>query len=130
VRGASALGELLARYPTAKVRVLVVWQPVIETDLGPPAPEVRAPLARDPRVVELWDPDRWMSPRVVARFAAVARAVGTASPFADDAVAWDFVAAFATDAAWSEPFPAPITLPDTPVEKQLAPVEALLRAVR
>jgi hypothetical protein len=126
VRGASALGELLARYPAAKVRVIVVWEPVIPTDKGPPTAAVRAPLSRDPRVVELWDEQLWMSSRAMKLAAEEARAAGREPPDPDD-IAWDFVAIYPAGAKWEEPFPRP-TWHGEPVVQSLAPVEELLES--
>ena len=115
MRGASALGQLLERHPEADVRVIVVWEPVLEEDTGPPSDWVRAPLA-DPRVVEIWDPERWMSPR------AVARAADYGVDFGPRGVAWDFVARYVPGAVWQEPFPDPAWW-GTPVVDSLGPVE-------
>jgi hypothetical protein len=123
VRGASALGELLARHPHTRVRVLVVWEPVLDGDVGPPAAAARAPL-RDPRVVEVWDRGRWLSPHAMARAAQLARAAG-APPPPPDAIAWDFVAIFPPGTTWSEPFPIP-SWHGEPVVRSLARVEEVL----
>jgi hypothetical protein len=108
-RGASALGDLLARYPRARVRVVVVWEPVLESDVGPPAAEARAPLARDARVVELWNPAAWKLP--------------------DGRTVWDVVAIYPPGATWSDPFPWPQWY-GAPVVRSLGPVEELLRSGR
>jgi hypothetical protein len=123
VRGASALGALLARHPDAKVRVLVVWEPVLDTDVGPPTDAVRAPL-RDPRVVEFWDAGRWLSPRAIERARIAAAAAGTDPP-PPDAIAWDIVALFPAGTRWEEPFPVPSWY-GAPVERSLGPIEAAL----
>ncbi len=116
MRGASALGTLLAAHPRANVRVLVVWLPVIASDKGPPADEVRAPL-RDPRVIEFWDPKRWASPKMMERF--------TTPDFAPDQVAWDLIGLYPAGAVWEDPFPAP-SWHDGPVVRALEPVERFL----
>jgi len=123
VRGASALGDLLRRYPQADVQVIVVWEPVLESDVGPPADEVRAPLA-DPRVVEYWDPGLWMSQRAIRRAILVAQAAGKEPP-AEDEIAWDFIATFAPGVGWEDPFPGPSWY-DGPVVNALGPVEETL----
>lgn len=124
MRGASALGKLLARYPHARVRVLVVWEPVLETDRGPPTGEVRAPLA-DPRVTEYWDPQHWMSSRAMERARMTARAAGKEPPGPDE-IAWDLVALFPPGSAWQDPFPIP-SWHGEPVVRSLGPVEKVLQ---
>jgi hypothetical protein len=114
VRGASALGDLLAAHPRADVRVIVIWLPVIDTDRGPPQAAVRRSLA-DPRVVEFWDPHQWASPRMLAR--SIAGGSG--------GVAWDVVAVYPPGAVWADPFPAP-SWSGRPVVDQEAILDGLL----
>lgn len=124
MRGASALGELLARYPDADVQVIVVWEPVLAAD-GEPTDRVRAPLAADSRVVEYWDPGLWMSSQVVQRMRLIAEAE-LKEPPPEDQIAWDFIAIFPAGTSWQDPFPVP-TWYDGPVLLVLAPVENALR---
>ena len=126
MRGASALGELLDKYPDADVRFLVVWEPVILTDLGRPMRAVRKPLA-DPRVMEFWDEDRWLSPRMIERAALIARAKGEEPPLAPDDIAWDVIVQFAPGTLWEDPFPVPSWYGEEPVVRSLSPVEEALR---
>ncbi|HKA87845.1 MAG TPA: hypothetical protein VKE22_09280 [Haliangiales bacterium] len=125
MRGASALGALLAKHPAARVRVLVVWEPVLDSDLGPPVDAVRAPL-RDPRVAEYWDPDHWMSQRAMELARRLALAAG-APPPTPDQIAWDFVALYSAGARWADPFPAP-SWHGEPVVRSLGRVEEILKA--
>jgi hypothetical protein len=124
VRGASALGELLAAHPRANIRVLAIWLPVILTDLGPPSDAVRRPLD-DPRVIELWDPGRWASRRMIERAAMMARAEGREPPLRPDEIAWDLIALFPAGTVWEDPFPTPSWY-DGPVVRVLEPVEEQL----
>lgn len=128
MRGASALGKLLADHPSANVRVIVIWLPVIETDEGPPRKQVRKPL-RDARVIEFWDPDRWASPRMMERAAQLVRARGQETDFGPEAIAWDVIALFPAGVAWEDPFPVPAWW-DGPVVDGLEPVEKLLTEAR
>src|SRR5262249_48844709 len=102
VRGSSALEAVLESIPDKKVRMLVVWMPVLATDLGPPS---TATMARVPdrRVAQYWDPKRAIS----RRFVALARAhpdwlepderAEIASP---NFVIWDFVMIWKPGARW------------------------------
>lgn len=125
MRGASALGKLLATYPKANVRVMVIWLPVIMSDWGPPTDEVREPL-QDPRVIEFWDPKLWASPRIMERATSMARARGEKPAFERDEIAWDLIQLFPPGIAWQDPFPAP-TWWTGPVVDDLEPVETLLK---
>ena len=128
MRGASALGSLLAANPKANVRVMVIWLPVIASDVGPPTDEVRAPL-QDRRVLEYWDAHRWASPRMMERTARLMRARGQEPDFGPNAIAWDLIALFPAGVTWEEPFPAP-TWWSGPVVDGLGPVQDLLSASR
>jgi len=124
VRGASALGELLDQHPQARVRVLVIWLPVLRGDAGPPSARVRQPI-QDPRVIEFWDPDRWASPRMLARAAAIQRARGEEREIEPGEIAWDLIALFLPGVVWEDPFPTP-TWYGGPVEDVLDPVHESL----
>jgi hypothetical protein len=104
--------------------VLVIWLPVIWTDRGPPADEVRRPL-HDPRVIEFWDPQLWASPRMIERGAAMARARGEEPELGPDDTAWDVIGLFPAGVAWEDPFPTPSWY-DGPVVRVLDPVERIL----
>lgn len=125
MRGASALGDLLRKYPQADVRVLIVWEPVILTDIGRPIQSVRQPLS-DPRVTEFWDEKRWLSPRMIERAALIARAKGEEPPLGPDDIAWDVIAIFPEGTLWEDPFPVPSWYGEEPVVRSLGPVEEAL----
>ena len=126
MRGASALGTVLAKYPEASVRVLVIWLPVILTDRGPPKDKVRRPL-QDARVIEFWDPELWASPRMIERAAAMARAQGAEPELGPDDIAWDVIGLFPAGVVWEDPFPTPAWY-DGPVAYVLDPVDRHLSA--
>lgn len=126
MRGASALGAVLDKLPAARIRVFVIWEPVISTDVHPPTAEVRAPVA-DPRVTEYWDEGLWMSPRFVERARLTAEAAGTTPVIAAGEIAWDFVARFPPGVRWEEPFPV-WDYYDRPVENVIGAVEAQVAA--
>jgi len=128
VRGASALGTLLAGHPNAEVRVIVIWLPVVLSDFGPPSKSVRKPL-RDPRVFEFWDPEKWASPRMMERAVQMVRAGGEEPEFDTDDTAWDMIALYPAGVVWEDPFPTP-TWWEFPVVENLAPVETRLLDAR
>jgi hypothetical protein len=53
--GSSAVQELLIRHPERKIRVLVVWEPILATDWRPPSESTLARMP-DSRVRQFWDP--------------------------------------------------------------------------
>jgi hypothetical protein len=62
VRGASALADALAAHPGAEL--FVIWEPVLESDTGPPGAKVA--LTGDARVHRYWDPTHALSTRLSA----------------------------------------------------------------
>ena len=101
MRGASALQDVLRAHPDPKLRVLVVWEPVIWTDVGPPTTSVMAQLS-DARVTQFWDPGKILSRVMVEKW----KRLGTVPGLADDTVVWDFVALFDPGARWDAGPPA------------------------
>lgn len=93
MRGASALQEVLRAHPDAKLGVLVVWEPVIWTDVGPPTTSVMAQIS-DRRVMQFWDPGKILSRTMVESWKRQGK------DLADDAVVWDFVALFDPGVRW------------------------------
>ena len=99
MRGASALQEVLRAHPDPKLGVLVVWEPVIWTDVGPPTTSVMARLS-DRRVTQFWDPDKILSRTMVEKWRRQGKGP---SP---DTVIWDFVALFDPGMRWDGGPPA------------------------
>ena len=60
LRGASAVQRLIGHDPAAKVRVLVVWEPVIFTDIAPPTNFALSRIS-DARAAQFWDAGHAMS---------------------------------------------------------------------
>lgn len=106
VRGVSALNDLLAEFPDAPLRVYVVWQPVLKTDIAPPLSRVMG-LIPDPRAAQFWDPGRALSAEIVRNVNAEPGRFGFDEPLPADFVVWDAVAVFDRAAVWDRSFPAP-----------------------
>ncbi len=92
------LGEL----PDQPVRVLVVWEPVVAADVGPPTSEVMG-LVNDARARQFWDPEH----RVSAELLRTARADRDRYGAGPRKVVWDWVAVFPRDARWDTDPPKP-----------------------
>ncbi len=75
------------------IRVFVVWEPVLPTDLAPPS---TAALARVPdrRVTQYWDGKR-----------ALSRLMGEHDRAS---VVWDYIAVFEPGATWQDAPPKPV----------------------
>jgi hypothetical protein len=106
VRGASALDELLAEFPDAKLRVQVVWEPVLKTDVAAPVSRVLG-LLQDRRVTQYWDPGLVISSDVVRAVNENPKRYGREEPLPSDFIAWDVVAVFGTSALWERDLPPP-----------------------
>jgi len=131
VRGASALEQILDESTGRRLRVLVVWMPVLLTDLGPPRSSTMA-LVGDARVRQFWDPKRLVS----ARFLDAARAhpdwMSERDRYAlsrDKGVVWDFVALFPSGATWKAEPPRP-AYHGGPVVDVADPLRQALSAVK
>jgi hypothetical protein len=109
VRGASALETELEGVPGKKVRLLVVWMPVLATDLGPPSTGTMARIP-DRRASQYWDPRHAISKRLLLaarahpEWLAADERVEVARP---DFVVWDFVAIWKPGARWDAELPRP-----------------------
>jgi hypothetical protein len=84
---------VLAQNPDRKLRALVVWEPVIATDVAPPTTSVMGRLT-DVRVRQFWDPEQVVSGAVLRRWKSRNVDVG------DVSVVWDFVALFDPGPRW------------------------------
>lgn len=89
--------------------MLVVWEPVIRTDIAPPTTGTLAQIS-DPRAVQYWDPDRLLSTQLVT----AARAnPGWVRPEDRDRlnndgfVVWDTALVFPAGTRWDATVPQP-----------------------
>jgi len=129
VRGASALQPILDASPGAPIRTLVVWEPVIWSDVAPPTSSVLA-LLRDRRARQFWDPDRAVSRDIVRSINAEPGRYGFDAPLAEEFIVWDVVAVFPPGAVWDDgDLPVP-TYYDGPVAYRTEPLaSAVARAL-
>ena len=124
MRGASALDASLATLPEARLRVFVVWEPVIRTDIAPPTSSVLGKI-RDMRAAQFWDPERLASDALIqtARAHLERFRPGTEIP----SIVWDAVLIFSSDARWGEQIPFP-TYYGGPVEAVIDEAKQALSA--
>src|SRR5262245_50392851 len=96
---------------TQPVRILAVWEPLSAT-AAPPTPKVLAAL-HDPRVQQLWDPDRLLSAEVRRAELAHPDAIPSARLRTDgraDGILYDTVVVYADGAPWEDTLPKPTWL--------------------
>lgn len=106
MQGASAIQSLLAERKGAPLRVLIVWEPVLHTDIASPTTSTLARVG-DARVAQFWDPLRLLSARLLPVLQAdPGPVIGKPSLVTEDPV-WDFVGVYAPGVRWSDPPPAP-----------------------
>lgn len=107
MRGASALDQLLADFPDAHLRVQVVWEPVLKSDIAAPLTRVLG-LLNDRRVTQYWDPDRVISADVVRSVNEDPTRYRREEKLPPGFISWDVVAVFATSARWERDLPVPV----------------------
>ena len=92
MRGASALESLLEKQTDPRLRVFVVWEPVLPTDLTAPS-TVALRRIHDARVKQYWDRHRVLS-----------HAMGEHDR---PSVVWDYVAVYKPEQLWTDAPPQP-----------------------
>jgi hypothetical protein len=92
VRGASVLESLLEAQRDPHLRVFVVWEPVLATDLSAPS-TITLRRLHDPRVVQYWDRNRLLSHVMGERDRS--------------SVVWDYIAVYKPGQVWTDAPPQP-----------------------
>jgi len=92
--------------PGLRVRLFVVWEPVIATDLAPPTTGTLARI-HDRRAMQYWDHDRVLSTDIVRSVLAAPDRYGLGDELDQSSVVWDTVAVFPPAARWEREFPVP-----------------------
>ena len=92
MQGASALEELLKEQRDPRIRVFVVWEPVLPTDFAAPSTLTLRRIS-DPRATQYWDKQH-----LVSRLLDV-------DP---SSVVWDYVAVYEPGKMWDQAPPEPL----------------------
>ncbi len=92
MRGASALEALLESQSDSHLRVFVIWEPVLATDLSAPS-TVALRRIHDLRVKQYWDSKRVLS-----------HAMGEHDR---PSVVWDYIAVYKPEQTWTDAPPRP-----------------------
>jgi hypothetical protein len=107
--------------------VLVVWQPVLKSDLAPPTTGTLSRIS-DARAIQYWDHDRALSTYLVA--------VARANPSwvrpqdrerlsEDDFIVWDVALVFPAGSRWEAALPPP-SFYGGPVVREMDPLRAAM----
>lgn len=104
---------MLAQRSKERLRVFVVWEPVLPTDWGAPS---TASLKRisDPRVQQYWDKDRLLS-----------KAMGEKG---SSSIVWDWVGVYSSESQWQSAPPKP-AFEDGPIIDVLPKLTAAVERV-
>jgi len=91
LQGASAFQKLLDEQREEKIRVFVIWEPVLPTDLAAPS-TMTLKRINDSRASQYWDKEHLVS-----------KSIGE-----EDSAVWDYVAVYPRGKLWDKGPPAPI----------------------
>jgi hypothetical protein len=86
--------------------LLVVWEPVILTDVAPPTTGVLAKIS-DPRAIQYWDGSRALSGFLLRTARDEWRAFLEGEKVAEDSIVWDYVFVFPADSTWDDSLAPP-----------------------
>ena len=106
MRGASALQAVLEENANRPVRVLVVWEPVIATDVAPPT-TARLGQVHDPRTAQFWDEGLALSKDIIRAVRANRSRYSTPDWVRDETIVWDMVLVFPRGVIWEADIPVP-----------------------
>ena len=90
LQGASAFQKLLDEQQERKIRVFVIWEPILPTDVGAPSTMTLRRIA-DPRASQYWDQEHLVSQSIGEK----------------DGVVWDYVAVYEPGKLWEKAPPEP-----------------------
>lgn len=106
MRGASALQAVLSDLSGKGVRVFVVWEPVILTDVAPPTTGVLSRIT-DTRSTQFWDRSRLLSSALVRTAKKKWKDFPQVAEMDEDTIIWDCVLIFPPGRKWEEEPPRP-----------------------
>jgi hypothetical protein len=115
---------VLQSNPSANLKVLVVWEPVLATDWGNPSPSLTA-MIPDGRAIHFWDRGRRLSAMMGGPANLSALAHNEKVGFRMKDIIWDTALVFPPSAKWGTP--AALLL--APVVKFRDDLAAAVRAI-
>jgi hypothetical protein len=90
--------------PDAELRIFVVWQPVLRTDVAPPTSGVLGRIT-DPRAAQFWDRRCILSERIAAAAVEDPQNVLGQTSCSSGEVVWDWVAVYPPGVRWDDRYP-------------------------
>lgn len=96
---------MLNGFQHAQISILIVWEPVLWTDLYPPTSYVLSRVS-DRRAVQFWDRGQSLSRFMVRSAIENPSLLWPGDAITPDTLVWDFVAVFPAGATWN-PLPQP-----------------------
>jgi hypothetical protein len=99
LRGASAIEKLIDEHPDPGIRVMVIWEPVLVTDIRAPSTMTLKRIS-DARVSQYWDKERLLS-----------HAMGEHDR---RTIVWDYIGIYEPGTVWNAPPPKAV-FEDRPV---------------
>lgn len=105
MRGASAVQELIEKIPDTQLRVLVIWEPILWTDLKKPSGSILARLS-DLRVVQFWDHDHLVAQALREILPKEQEKDINPDPLSDP-ILWDVVGIYPPGKTWTDRLPTP-----------------------
>jgi hypothetical protein len=119
---------VIDEYPSEVLSILVVWEPVLPTDVAPPTTTALG-LVHDPRAIQYWDAGRSLSADIVRSMTASPGRYGVDEhELGADTVVWDAVAVFPAGALWERDLPVPAFM-DFPVVHSVDGLRASLASL-
>ncbi|HBY62408.1 MAG TPA: hypothetical protein DEH78_21505 [Solibacterales bacterium] len=106
MQGASAIEDLLKSMPDRDLRVFVVWEPVLDSDTGPPGDKAQARVT-DPRARQYWDAKLRLSEAARKTLLKDPAPVIGKESLVTGEIVWDFIALFPPGVTWKGDFPVP-----------------------
>lgn len=100
MRGASAVQELLDSIPNTELRALVVWEPILWTDLKKPSGSILGRLS-DRRVIQFWDHDHLMAQALREILTKEQEKDINPDPLSDP-ILWDVVGIYPPGKTWTD----------------------------
>jgi len=113
LQGASAFQKLLDEQREGKIKVFVIWEPVLPTDLAAPSTMTLKRIA-DTRASQYWDKEHLVS-----------KSIGET-----DGVVWDYVAVYPPGKFWETGPPEPVYSHDPVVRAIDGTREAVQKLLR
>ena len=135
MRGVPALARAMSAASPDSVSLLVIWEPVIATDLRSPGRSVTAPLAsinvtNATSVTRFWDEGLLASKSIVRTALANPTRIPAGLAITPSFVVWDLVATWPPGASWTADMPMPEWYGATVVDAEAELTERLTRSVQ